>query len=287
MSICGIHIGREYITLARRDGAELGVDSIGIQPLGTHNAFHDEVSEGFKEMAAKSLFMKKEPVVISIDSSASHTFLTTVPSEITNIHEMMSWELMVRVNDPISFYAFDAVPAGAGKAIGVAVREEEIRFLKKLCKKYKLQLAAVDTDLLSIFNVYDLNYDSATPALLLSFDLTSVTIIFVQNKTIHALANIAAIDDNNALDAEIGRVLTELESILNNQGISKGVPVFITGEVLGDATTREVLLKSIPDCKLLNPFEKLPSRAGMDEDSIERYAPLVSVAVGLSQKEMQ
>lgn len=286
MSICGIHIGQEYITLARRDGAELGVDSIGIQPLGAHNSFHDEVTEGFKEMAEKNLFLKKEPVVVSIDSSISHSFLTTVPSEITDIHEMMSWELMVRVNDPISHYAFDAVPAGAGKAIGVAVREEEIRFLKKLCKKHKLNLMAVDTDLLSIFNIYDLNYDSTTPVLLLSFDTTSITIIFVQNKTIHALANIAAIDNNQTLDTEIARVLTELESILTNQGISKGVPVYITGEVLGDYTIREVILKTIPACSLLNPFEKLPSRAGMDEDSIERYAPLVSVAVGLSQKDM-
>lgn len=286
MSICGIHIGREYITLARRDGAERGVDSIGIQPLGVHNAFHDEVSEGFKEMAEKNLFLKKEAVVISLDSSVSHSFLTTVPSEINDMHEMMSWELMVRVNDPISHYAFDAVPAGPGKAIGVAVREEEIHFFKKLCKKYKLQLKAVDIDLLSIFNIYDLNYDSTTPALLLSFDMTSITIIFVQNKTIHALANIAAIDDNQSLDAEIGRILTELESLLNNQGISKGVPIYITGEVLGDYSIREVLLKSVPDCSLLNPFEKLPSRAGMDEDSIERYAPLVSVAVGLSQKDI-
>lgn len=286
MSICGVHIGREYITLARRDGAETGVDSIGIQPLGIHGTYHENVLEGFLEMMEKELFAKKESVIISFDSSASHIFLSQLPSEITDMHEMMSWELMMRVSDHISHYAFDAVPAAPGRAIGVAVREEDIQFYKKLCKKCKLQLVAVDTAVLSLYNVYELNYDATTPAILLSIDGTSISILFVQNRSIHSMHQISAIDDNVALDTEVARIKGEVDNLLSASGISSGVPIYLSGEHLADFSIRDVVLNTLPQCELLNPLNKLPSRAGMDDESIERYSPLIAVAIGLSQKEI-
>ncbi|ERP31605.1 hypothetical protein [Chitinivibrio alkaliphilus] len=281
--LCGIHCTTEYIVLARRDGAEQGVNSLSLQPLDTNMPYFEALEEGFSTLQNHDLLSRRERIVLAFTSHSTHVFHTELPAEVEDPHEMMSWELQYRINEPVSAYFFDVVKTGLNRALGVAVREHEVKKFAKLCKKKGLRLQAVDTDVLSIFNVYDLNYDSTVPAMLLHFDSTGITAVFFQNKTVYHVSNIPPLNKETEAK-ELHRVAHDVATLLRALGFSQGVPLYLSGEILTDTALQVQLLKELPEAKMLDPFRRLSATVGMDEATLDKFAPLMTVAVGLSQR---
>ncbi|MGM0443171.1 MAG: hypothetical protein ACQEQV_03195 [Fibrobacterota bacterium] len=285
--VCGLHFTSDYIVLARREGREPGVDSVSIQPLDESVSYEKALREGLDQLVEHQLLAPKEEVSLAFLSEGTHIFQTELPTGIDDIHEMMSWELMLRINDSVDNYLFDTVSVGLNRAVGIAVREEEVRFYMHLLKKRKIRLSAVDSDVIALFNLFDLNYDTASPAVLLMLDRQKVTFILVQNRSIYSVAQLPPFNAQRSTDDELHRLKEAVRIILKEYNYSKALPTYFCGDLLTDTALQDRVLATIPQSRMLNPFNRLSSGIGMDEATLDRFSPLIAVAVGLAQREAQ
>jgi hypothetical protein len=283
--ICGLHFTDDYIVLAKRDGAAREVNSLSLQPVDTSRDFFGGLDEGLNELMSHELLNKKENVAVSFKSKTTRLFQTELPTGIRDIHEMMSWEFMMRINEAPDDYHFAAIKTGLNRALGVGIKEKELQKYLSLLKKHTLRVHAVDTDVIALFNTFDMNYDTTTPSVLLLFDSTGVTFILVQNKTIFYVSTLASLD-RDTIAEDIKRIKKECMAVLRSLKFSRELPWYLSGEILADFSVQDSILRYLSGAKIIDPFIKLPSTVGMDEASLDRFAPLISIAVGLSQRDV-
>jgi hypothetical protein len=283
-SVTGLYIGYEYITLARWLSNEKIVENITIQNLDTTLPYAKAVAEGFDELREHNALIKGEQVVLSFASKTSELFITDVDSLVEDTHEMLSWELMMRANAPLNKYSFSTAKLHDNRYVGYAVMQKEIKEYEKMLKKAKVKTVAIDSDIFAIVNLFEQMEGRGKSGVLLILDSGRTAIVAVEAGVISTIKFLSAVDETIDASDISSKLSSSIEELSNDYSIAIDGGIFVFGELLTDMQLRESLVSGIKNSKIMNLFNKISEKTGIDSDSLERYAPLVSVAVGLSQK---
>lgn len=283
-TVCGLHCGSEYIVFTRRIGVDPGVDTVSIHPLDTSDGYESAVASAVADMRKKGLFDRGDSVVLAFDTAQLQLFSTRLPAEVTDVHEMMSWELMSRINGSVDDYVFAAIPSNGDSCIGAALPLKMVNFFKKLFKKHKLKIHSIDLSPFALFNLFELNYSSTLPAAIIQVSTSGTTLLYVQNGTIYSVMHIHSAMVEQDLKGGVEAVVKQAERFLERQHAPSDCTWYLTGDHLSDLHIRSLFLEGRENVEILTPFNRVRNGAGMDDESLDKFAPLVSVAVGLAQK---
>ncbi len=285
--VCGVYIENEYITVARRESGSHVVDNVHIQPIDSDIPRAKALQSAFSELVKeRQILQPKEHNVVAFSADSTHIFTTDISTEVEDVQEMLSWELMMRVNEPIKEYALNYAPLTQTSFMGVAMKHKEIKAYQKLFKKFKLSLDVIDVDLFAIANLFEYTYGVSGVHLIVTFEGLTLRTLLLENGVIRAIDHFSGVDESVDSAASVEKFREIITNYKEVRGIPSATPVYVTGTLMQDMTLRSMMLKEIPHTKLLNPFDTITPKMGWDEDMVKQYAPLVATAVGLSQKEL-
>jgi Tfp pilus assembly PilM family ATPase len=62
---------------------------------------------------------------------------------------------------------------------------------------------------------------------------------------------------------------------------------YLTGPFFSQAEIAEGVIALLPNAEILYPFRKIKCNAGMDEQTLREFAPLLAVSVGLALRDVE
>lgn len=271
--------------------------NVCIQPLETDAAdYWQSVSNGFDEFL-KEFKIPGENVVSSLPGEYAIIKKVLLESDETEIDDTIEWELSQQIVGSIDEYVFDyqnmnTAPGGEfQKYLVVGYRNTAVSRLSKLLRSKKLNPVIVDLDVFALINVFEINYDDliSVPTLILFSDEIKTKLILTKDGN---FIDIDIIDNTEEMQTADGylQVLNPLIKKLFafNPEFSKPdtIQTYITGSYFSQPENVEYVKAAIENTEVLFPFRKISCTAGMDDEKLQEFAPLLSVSVGLALREI-
>ena len=280
-SVAGLYIEYEYITFVRVDEETNSVINMEIIPLDTELVLDKSILDGLKQLKKSGTLIKKEKIHVAYQSEENIFFNSQSNEYVEDLHEQLSWELMVRVDKDISKYSFASIPLDDNRGVGIATLVERDKKIVSLLKKIGITPASLGSNIVSLANVFDLNYDSRKDAVIFHLASKDSFLLYIKNGLPYDVVDMYGLTDSNA---------EELTSILENNfnlfatkwNISSNIPKKVSGHLYNVYAIKEALGKKFENIDVLNSFERVKNETGTPNEIVSEYNPIITVATGLA-----
>lgn len=296
-TVSGLDINRTSICYSRYLSEDRMVINICIQPLDTDAVdYWQSVSEGFDEFL-KEFKIPGENVVSSLPGEYAIIKKIALESDETEVEDTIEWELSQQIIGSIDEYVYDYQNVNAAPVdnfqqyLVVGYRNTAVTKLSKLLRAKKLNPVVIDLDVFALINVFEMNYADQinVPSLIMfSDEIKTKLILTIQGNFI----DIDIIDHTEEMQTPKGYIQI-LNPVINklcahNTGFPKpdAVRTYLTGSYFSQPENVEAVMGALKHAEILYPFRNISCAAGMDENQLKEFAPLLTVSVGLASRDI-
>lgn len=284
MSAYGIYIGFDFVSIVSSDIDTSVITPIVVYPIDRTADRQREVNAAIKKIASQKLISpeKSSFALLAFESPENQLFITDISKEMPDIIEMASWELFMRIGEPVKNYNISTFHIQENKYLVAAAKKHDINFFTKQIKRLGLKTITIEPSLVSAINLLEHN--------LVDVKGENLIALLSGNKI-----NIAYIKDGNVIDTAQNTVnafkLISSEDIMKIRAeitqrnkLSKDVKMYITGDLLADKKYADKILSDMINCECINPFKRVKIGNDSDKELIEKYSSVFGVSLSLSQK---
>lgn len=279
---CGIYFESEYITLVRADRDSGGFTAVEVVPLDCSLVHEKRFSAGLKQLKASGSLVRGEPVWFAFQSEQSIFFQAELADQVEDIHEMLSWELMCRTDEPAENFSFSAVPLGENRALGFAQRTEDVQKYTKLLGKVGVKPQVLSVDVVALVNLLEKNYGENKETILFYASSPVSSVIYVRDGLLWDVRMIYGIEDTTTPAELIPLFLRARNELRDLWDIPDQLLTKMTGSLVSNHHIRAEMASLLPNCYELNCFEMVENKTGSDTNTLSAYNPVAAVAAGLA-----
>lgn len=283
MKVYGIYIGYDFMSIAIRNVDSPVITPLLICPLRRTTDRYSEVAAAFERIASEKIVSaeKSSVALLAFESPENQLWITQVASETPDINEMVSWELLMRTGESVKNYNISSFQIHGNKHLVAASKIRDIEFYTKQIKRLGLKTITVEPSIVSIINLFELNYDVSGGKLLAFLGCHKITIAYIKDgKLIDVVQN--TIHLSNLISSE--DVMKTRAEISYRNEISNDVHLYITGDLLADKEYADFILADMANSSYLDPFKTIVVHSDSNKELMEKYSLAFGVAVSLSQK---
>ncbi len=281
-SACGIYIESEYITLVRADRESGGITAVEVISLDSSLVHGKRILAGLKQLKASGSVKRGEPVWFAFQSEQSIFFQTQIDSNVEDIHESLSWELMCRTDESPEKFAFSAISLSEDRALGLAQRIEDVQKYTKLLAKIGIKPHALTIDVVALVNLLEKNYGGNKETILFYASAPVSSVIYVKDGLLWDVRMIYGIEESMTPSELVPLFLRARNELRDVWDIHDELLTKMTGSLVSNQQIRAELAKALPNCYELNCFEMVENKTGSDTEALSAYNPVVAVAAGLA-----
>ncbi len=295
-TISGLDINKSSICYSRCLPEDRMIINVCIQPLEADAAdYWQAVSDGFDEFL-KEFKIPGENVVASLPGEYAIIKKILLESDETDIDDTVEWELSQQIVGAIDEYVYDyqRVESDGGgelqKYLVVGYRNTAVSRLSRLLRTKKLNPIIVDLDVFALINVFEINYHDriSVPTLILfSDEIKTKLILTVKGNFI----DIDIVDHTEEMQTPEGyqqtvtALIKKLFSFNPEFAQQESVQTFLSGSFFSQPEYVDQMKSALPKAEVLFPFREISCTAGMDDEKLHEFAPLLSVSVGLALRD--
>jgi Tfp pilus assembly PilM family ATPase len=286
----GLDIQAEYLTVAQYSAEDHAVTLVAIQPIAPDSAKSHEDAAG-RELAALKTRFRFGDAEVNCSLAGTYAIVKKMPvdADETDVDAALSWELGQHIIGSVDEYAFDFEEYGTGadglrEFLVVAYRKEQVERLAGLLRRQKLTPGVIDIDMFALVNVFEANYPEmlAQPAMLLHAETGMARLVFTHHGKYvdHECFEVAQGIDPQTFGERLQEEVARLASQVTLAGGGIGVPIFAAGGLFVQPGYLEASSAAAGNVELLNPFNKIACRVGVDNGQLAAFLPQLSIAVG-------
>jgi hypothetical protein len=282
--IGGLYIEHEYITFVKVDDESGEIVSMEVIPLDTSFESHEEsIIDGLKQLKESESLEKKGKINFAYQSEQCVYFRTIIDSEIEDIYEQMSWELMVRVDAPIESFTIGTIPSlDNSSAFAVAqpikTNKKYLSYLKKIGVKPKILSNVV----ISLANLLEQNYGANQETVLFYVSAPTSYVIYIKGGELWDTRSLYAIEEGVTPHEIVPKLMIALNDLKKRWDINDHLLTKMTGSLISDPSMKAEIVKLLPNCYEVNCFERIKNGTGIDLETVASYNSIISVAAGLA-----
>lgn len=291
--ITGIHIEKNFISLAQYLPDDRAVASIVIKPLDDIDHGNSEaLAAELKKLVAEIKFSGQD-VVFSLPSENAIIKRTRIDPDEDQIDEALVFELGQQIIGSLDEYVFDfeRIVSRSNRDnqeyLLVAFRNNVIKQSTDLLKECKLNPLILDLDVFALVNAFEANYPEnlAVPALICYGEEDLSKLVLTHNGTFLDYEPFPSSSLSAEQFANRVRELTATMLSVNPGLSSQTLKVYLAGALFSQIEFTTQVVRELPNSQILNPFKNISCRAEMAREDLEKYAPQMVVAVGLVVRE--
>lgn len=296
-TIGGLDINRTNICYTRCLPDSKLIANVCIQPLEvTTENYWESVHSSFNDFL-KDFKIPGENIVSSLPGEYAILKKIILDKEETAVDESIEWELSQQIVGSIDEYVYDYqrladTPEGDfQRFLVVGYRNAAIERISKLLKSNKLNPIIIDLDIFALINVYEINYEDRkdVPALIIFSDPYKTKLILTAQGNFIDIEIFEHAEQAQSSDGYVHVLDETMKRLLHyNAKVPKlnNTKAYITGSYFSRAENTETVLKKIENVELLYPFRRITCSAGLDEEKLKEFAPLLAVSVGLALRDI-
>lgn len=294
----GLDINRSNICYTRCYPADKLIDSIGIQPLemGVKD-YWQSVSNGFDDFF-KQYKIPGENVISSLPGEYAIIKKIALERDETEIEEVIEWELSQQIVGSIDDFVFDYQLITQDKTaeyqsyLVVGYRNIAVSRISKLLRLKKLNPLIIDVDIFALINAFELNYDEMLmqPVLLIFSDIYRTQLVLTMQGMFVDIDVVNHTEEMMTPEGLVAGLKPAIRSLCaHNPPFSSqnAVHSYITGPFFSQQEMSQGVIAQLPNTEILYPFRKIQCNAGMDEETLHEFAPLLAVSVGLALRDVE
>lgn len=286
----GLDIQSDYITVVQYAASTNSVTLIALQPV---NEAGTGLAGASRELATlKSKFKFLDPHVnCSLPAEYAVVKRFPVDSSEKSPESALAWELEQNIVGSIDEYAFDIQrcskqSGSVDEHLVVAYRKERINELTTVLKNNKLAARIVDLDIFALVNLFEASYPEAVaqPAIIIHAETRGAKLILTHHGKMldYEPVYYEADPDADTFSELATRAAQRLCLAASLVGGSDGIPSFAAGLLFSQEGFLDKFKSGYAGVSLLNPFNKIECRIGVDEAKLATYLSQLAVAVGLA-----
>ena len=281
--IYGFYIGYDYMSVVSRSIDTPIVTPLFIHPFDKTRDRNSEIVSAFNTIiSGKHIRTKKaSAAVISFEAPENILFVTDVAEEVGDITEMMSWELFIRIGEPVKDYNISTFRIHENRHIVFAVKQKDIEFFTNQISRIGLQTITIEPPIVSAINLFESNYDVAGEALVALAGRHKIVVAYIKNGDVIDIAQQTIPASELITSDDVLKIRAEISA---KHSISKDVVLYLTGDLLADMEYSDILSDDIRNCSYIDPFKCININYDSSKELMDKYSFAFGVAVSLSQK---
>jgi hypothetical protein len=259
------------------------VTPLFIHPFNKARDRNSEIVSAFNMiLSGKHIRTKKSSVAfLSFESPENILFATDTAEEVSDITEMMSWELFLRIGEPVKEYNISTFRIHENRHIVFAAKQKDIEFFTKQISRTGLQTIAIEPPIVSAVNLFESNYDVAGEALIALAGCHKITVAYIKNGDMIDIAQQTIPSSELITSDDVLKIRAEISA---KHSINKEIPLYLTGDLLADKDYADILSDDIRNCSYIDPFKCININYDSNKELMDKYSFLFGIAVSLSQK---
>jgi len=279
----GFYIGYDYMSVVSRSIDTPLVTPLFIHPFDKTRDRTSEIVSAFNTIiSGKHIRSKKSSVVmLSFEAPENMLFVTDAAEEISDITEMMSWELFIRTGEPVKDYNISTFKIHENRHIVFAAKQKDIEFFTRQISRTGLQTITIEPPIVSAVNLFESNYDVAGEAIVVLLGRHKIVAAYIKNGDMIDIAQQMIPTDDLISSDDVLKIRAEISA---KYSINKDVTMYLTGDLLADKVYSDVLLDDIQNCSYIDPFKCININYDSNKELMDKYSFVFGVAVSLSQK---
>ncbi len=296
-TIGGLDINRTNICYTRCLPDSKLIANVCIQPIeASTDNYWDSVHASFNDFL-KEFKIPGENIVSSLPGEYAILKKIILDKGDADIDGSIEWELGQQIIGSIDEYVYDYQPdLGQSAAdfqhfLVVGYRTAAIEKITKLLRSNKLTPVIIDLDIFALINVYEINYGDRLqePAVIIFSDPYKTRLILTAQGNFIDMESFEHTEQAHSLEGYIPVLNETMKRLLQyNARFSKSDSVrsYLTGSFFSQMQNTETVLKNISNAEMLYPFRKITCSAGLDDEKLKEFAPLLGVSVGLALRDI-
>ena|GEM_PF-2082013 len=279
----GFYIGYDYMSVVSRSVDTPLVTPLFIHPFDKNRDRNSEIVSAFNMIiSGKHIRTKKSSVaMLSFEAPENILFATDAAEEVADITEMMSWELFIRVGEPVKDYNISTFRIHENRQIVFAVKQKDIEFFTKQISRVGLKTITIEPPIVSAVNLFESNYDVAGEALVALVGRYKIVVAYIKDGNMIDIAQQTIPASELITSDDVLKIRAEISA---KHFISKDVVMYLTGDLLADKEYCDILSDDIRNCSYIDPFKCININYDSSKELMDKYSFAFGVAVSLSQK---
>jgi Tfp pilus assembly PilM family ATPase len=287
--VCGLDINREHICVAQYMPTAQTVlnASLIVNPIG-ESGFSDKDVIAFKPDLKKlvsAIRASGQKAVISAPADLAVVKKLDLDKNETGVRETIEWELSQQIIGTMDDYVYDFEPCDddgddVKRYIAVSYKSSIIQKYTGLCRASGLIPMIVDLDMFALINVFEANYPdmASAPAFILHGRKESTAVILTQGGTFVDFEIIEHPSGLSSPDFYAGLI----HETIGRSFRGMSYPIVCTGSPFSQPDFAESVRSRLENAQMLNPFAVIHYKIDVPENELQKFLPLMAVAVGLA-----